>query len=427
MIVRTSLWALLLGMLVWPLAAQEREVCPIAYSILLNHPSEPNGREIEGDSSGDIVRSRIVKAIQESLRSALVNYFALPLIEQSNQEQRQYLTVSPIISLLRISELHDLSEEATTDQKTERQEIPNLRTIDLTVILELDAPTDGIADGRYEIALSLKDTPDEELPQRIHNLLSEKIKSLLVTAAGEITRGRILYVDKDLVFVSLGSSDGLHIGDELLSLTPTHCPTTEHEGIRLYKIIETDTESATAQLIIGEQNQIINEPLMLDRRYVALEPYASSLIDLSFQSAMLTAGLRFYPIDGFFIIRPFAALELAIPVGRFTTLFPLHLYGGVELNWYIGPLLFSPRIGSGVALGLGLSNGQSFLFTHIGAIGSLTTSIWLARDIALSIDLGYGYWFGIYNSSTEITDETTAAMLQGYGGILAGIGLRFKL
>ena len=417
----------------WPLTAQEEDPCHITYSILLYHPTELN-REIEDDASSDLLRSHIVSAIQDSLRRTLVNYFALPLIEQTpqeqgaDQEQLFYLTVTPFISALRISEPSGTSEEvleATTDQET-----PGPRAIDLILVLELQVSTDGSADVRHEIALSLNNAPDAELPQQIADHLSEEINSLLVAGAGEVTRGRILYVDKDLVFVSLGNSDGLRIGDEFLSLAPQHplhCQAVENEGLRLFKVLEINEDNATAQLIIGGQNPVINEPLMLDRRYVALEPYVSSLIDLSFQSAVLTAGLRLYPIDGFFIIRPFGALEVAVPVGRSTTLFPLHLYGGVELNWYIGPLLFSPRIGSGIALGWGLSNEENFFFTHIGAIGSLTTSIWLARDIALSIDLGYVYWFGIYDSLTEAVNSATADMLQGYGGILAGIGLRFKL
>ncbi len=446
--VRTSLLVLLLGMPMWPLAAAD--LCHIEYSILLYHPVE--GEKVErdepqNDATSDIRSSRIVSAVQEGLRRTLLNYFALPVREQSLQsptserevdpQQLPYLTVTPTISSLQITKPRSAIEpplEATIDEPpleaTSDQIRLELRTVDLTLSLTLSSPTTSIADVQHEIALSLSNVSDEELPQQIAAQLSQELNSFLIATAGEVTRGRILYVDGDLVFVSLGGSDGLRLGDELLSAAlqaPSQCRTGEDKGTQLFKVLVVEQNNATAQLIMGAPNAVINEPLELDRRYVALEPYASSLIDLSFRSALVTAGLRIYPIVDFFIIRPFGALELAVPVGRSTTLFPLHLYGGVELNWYIGPLLFSPRIGTGVALGLGLSNGQSFFFTHIGVIGSLTTSIWLVRDIGLSIDLGYGYWFGIYNSLDRAADSATADLLRGYGGILVGVGLRFKL
>ena len=447
-----------------PLAAEDNTICDVPHSIILHR--------VVDKSQASTYSPRIAEALYQSVREWAIERFQLPLVEIDNRATEQEIT--------------DVAARATSaTQNAEHSDIPAplpnsppphwlsaqefrahhnaLIVVPLINQVLIAPPTPPVADASGDqeieqeterdsagiraapqltisITIELFETRPPYRRSTVHadptalqgnNGVAHRSREALNGIPLDTLGAAILYVDRDLVFISSGSAHGVTVGDEFLYPTSQRfasCRGDATTDTALLKVRLTKEDYSVAQLLIGEREFIKEGTVISDRKHISLEPYTNILIPLAFDSVMIATGLRLYPVSGFFLVRPFFGIEVAVQMEPFVPFFPMNFYGGLELDWYFGRVIITPLLGGGISIGVGEHLGQGFFFSHVGAVAGATVSVWFSRNAAFSINAGYSQWLGIYHDlSGGATTTELATLLRTYGGYLAGLGIRIKL
>lgn len=155
----------------------------------------------------------------------------------------------------------------------------------------------------------------------------------------------------------------------------------------------------------------------------AFGPLGSDGSDSGGGNTSVLLGARVTYSRGFSTFRPLVGVE--IPIRQLGSgLFPLNLYAGGELNWYLGRLKLAPGFGLGVGGGVPLVEADDeFYLSHLG--GHLRASLMYAvsRNSYAFIDLGYAVWLGLAPAGVPASLQDYFA---GYNGILISAGVLLK-
>jgi hypothetical protein len=160
----------------------------------------------------------------------------------------------------------------------------------------------------------------------------------------------------------------------------------------------------------------------IPRLGVDASPYYHVITDGIEVSGVL--GLRASASRGFFDLRPQAALEIPFRGLIADTLLPLNVLVGGEWNHYLGRIRLTPSAAIGIGGAVPLSDDpayESFYLSHLGFQARIEGSILVARDWYLNMEVGVGYWAGIYRGGGSIADA-----LASYGGLIIGGGVTIK-
>jgi hypothetical protein len=127
----------------------------------------------------------------------------------------------------------------------------------------------------------------------------------------------------------------------------------------------------------------------------------------------LAIGIRQYIRRGFYSVRPLLGLEVPLQLGGNSVIpfgYPLNVYLGGELNWYLGRFQFVPMAAVGIGIAMYPPSGAVFGFTHAGFLVIQSINILLGNSVRLFVEGGYSYWFGL-------------SALGNYGGPVIGLGV----
>jgi hypothetical protein len=100
--------------------------------------------------------------------------------------------------------------------------------------------------------------------------------------------------------------------------------------------------------------------------------------------------------------------------GYFINGFPLNVYLGGELNFYMGRLQVVPMAAAGLGMLIPKEENADFELSHAGFMLQASVNLLVANQLRVFVEGGYAYWAGLgdYN--------------ENYGGIFAGAGLMIK-
>lgn len=245
-------------------------------------------------------------------------------------------------------------------------------------------------------------------------------------------RTAVLEVEGREVILEFGRNMGVAKGDEYAIIEPRVTSTghtiTDESGLVLVKEVHDEFSRAHVRYANGGVNAG-DQLREIPRFGVDVSVYGHLLTEPDLSGATAAFGLRGTASRGFYRFRPHGGLEIPMTGTILGFLFPMNLYGGGEWNWYLGRVQLSPSFSVGLGGGVPTIDNlieDDFLLTHVGGTAKLSLSVLLGRDTVLTLDAGYGRWFGLYDAEGLEEYPILDRFLSGYGGILAGVGFTFK-
>lgn len=239
-------------------------------------------------------------------------------------------------------------------------------------------------------------------------------------------RSGIIEVAGGSVIMELGHNMGVRVGDEYAILQTRSLSSgrqfTEESGLVVVKDVNHDFSEGTILYTEGRPqlgDQLREVPrLGFDATLYAnvMQDVVSStsIVGTSVES-VLVAGLRTVATRGFYNFRPVVGVEVPIKSGIVNVGFPLGLYVGGELNWYLRRIQITPSLVGGLAGVVPFWDEEEFYLSHVGWKGQLSASLLINRDFKVFAEGGFGQWF------------STSPFSSTYGGTYVGGGVVFKL
>jgi hypothetical protein len=244
-------------------------------------------------------------------------------------------------------------------------------------------------------------------------------------------RTSVLEVNGREVILEFGRDMGVRRGDEYAVVEPRVTSTghtlTEETG--LITIKEVNEEFSVGRIRYADGSVRAGDQLREVPRFGAqLSAYGHLLTEPDLSQVTGALGLRATATRGFYRFRPQLGVEIPLTATLLGFVFPMNIYGGGEWNWYVGRVTVSPSFSLGFGGGLPVIEElrDEFLLTHVGGTAQLSVSVLLGQDTVLTVDAGYGRWFGFYDSPAAGEYPVLDRFFGGYGGILTGIGVTFK-
>jgi hypothetical protein len=242
----------------------------------------------------------------------------------------------------------------------------------------------------------------------------------------------IVEVNGRQVILVMGQDMGLKKGDEFAIVTSRVLSSgntlTSENG--LVYIQEVSDEASVGKVIYAEGGANVGDQLKeIPRLGFESTPY------VHFSPAMgdrdegvVLAGFRTSPIRGFYDFRPFVTLEVPFIRNVFWGL-PFNLSIGGEYALYLGKLQVTPAASAGIGgaylwymESLGADENE-FILSHVGGTANLGLSYMLNRNIRLTLDAGFLYWFSL-DPTSIFADESL--LFRSYGGMFAGVGASIR-
>ncbi|MFW5728992.1 MAG: hypothetical protein ACOCYG_04955 [Spirochaetota bacterium] len=172
-------------------------------------------------------------------------------------------------------------------------------------------------------------------------------------------RTGVLAVDGRTVTIEFGRNMGVRRGDEyaIVRTVESVAGRSFEEESGLLVVEEVRPDFSVAHLIYADDRPRIGDQLEEVPRFgIETTPYGGGIIDATGELSNFLVGVRAVASRGFFTTRPLVGLEIPIRQAG-SGLFPLNLYAGGELNWYLGRLKLAPGIGGGVGGGRSSTGG----------------------------------------------------------------------
>ncbi len=240
----------------------------------------------------------------------------------------------------------------------------------------------------------------------------------------------IVEVNGRKVVLVLGQDMGLKKGDEYAIVSSRVISSgkslTAEKG--LVYIEEVGDEASVGRLIYAQGGAHPGEELReIPRLGFESTPYlhvASNMVD---GGLVAMAGARVSPVRGFGNFRPIFTLEVPF-IYSITAGIPFNVGFGGEYAMYLGRLQATPNasVGAGGAYLWYLEDtggdDRKYFFSHVGGNAGLALSYLFNRNVRLSVDAGFLYWFSL--DPTQIVG--TALLYRPYGGPFVGVGASIR-
>ena len=230
----------------------------------------------------------------------------------------------------------------------------------------------------------------------------------------------VLDVNGREVLIELGANMGIKLGDEF-NLTNTVILPSGHaveKEVGLLVVKEVNQEVSTAQVFYAQKKPAVGDQLKeIPRMGFESVMYVNyiSQIDIN-ADPIIAIGVRQIVARGFYKTRPYVGVEVPLGVESYFIFFPVNVYVGGEMNWYMGRLHITPAID--VALGMLVPVFKEFedyiVYSSLGGHARLGISYMLSDNIKLSGEIGYAAMLHI------------SEWFDSYSGILFGGGVTFK-
>jgi len=246
----------------------------------------------------------------------------------------------------------------------------------------------------------------------------------------------ILEVKGAEVIFELGRDMGIKVGDEYVIIASRVLASGKmyaaEKGLLIVK--EVSDEVSVGRVIYADNKPQVGDQLKeVPRLGFESFPYLHvALTGMSEEGeATALAGIRISPTRGFYDFRPILGFEIPF-IRNLLWGIPFNLYVGGEYNVYLGKLQVVPMASFGFGAAylwylkyLGVEEkGDDFIFSHLGGTANLTLSYLLNRNIKLTLEGGYLYWFSLDPTSIFMDDSL---LFKSYGGpfVGAGVGIKF--
>lgn len=280
---------------------------------------------------------------------------------------------------------------------------------DSTTIAQFSIDTYGSGETQQDATREAAEAITSQLEFELRSIDEFKLKSGII----EVLSG-------GNVIIELGSGMGLKKGDEFSILGTTILASghmiQDNTGLIVISDVKQD---------VSYGRVLYSDPSLVPGTQLAEVPRMGS--DVSVYGRMFmskdgitggSAGLKAVIARGFYDIRPFFGVEVPIVEGTWPG-FPVAVYGGGELMWFLGRLQIEPSISLGITGLIPGNQTDSFIMTHIGGSAGLGLNWMFMDNMRFFVEGGYGYWFSLVESSLP--------SVSAYGGIFAGLGVTFKL
>lgn len=237
----------------------------------------------------------------------------------------------------------------------------------------------------------------------------------------------ILDVNGKEILIELGANMGIKLGDEF-NLTNTVILPSGHavdKKVGLLVVKEVNQEVSTAQVFYASKKPAIGDQLKEIPRMGFESAFYINYIsqtDINLDP-ILAIGIRQIVARGFYKTRPYVGVEIPLGadmVGGFTNFFffPVNVYVGTELNWFLGRLHITPAID--VALGMLVPIVEEYqddyvIYSSIGGHVRLGASYMITDNIKVFGEAGYSAMLSINDG-----------FFNSYAGVLYGGGVTIK-
>ena len=237
----------------------------------------------------------------------------------------------------------------------------------------------------------------------------------------------ILDINGSEVLIELGANMGIKLGDEFNITNSVILPSghTVDKKVGLMVVKEVHQEVSTAKVFYASKKPAIGDQLKEIPRmgfesvmYINYISQADSTLD-----PILAIGIRQIVARGFYKTRPYVGVEVPLGVDVKGVLlnyffFPMNVYVGTELNWFLGRLHITPAID--VALGMLIPIAEEYqddyvIYSSIGGHARLGISYMVSDSIKIFGEAGYAAMLSINDG-----------FFNSYAGILYGGGVTFK-
>ncbi len=234
----------------------------------------------------------------------------------------------------------------------------------------------------------------------------------------QLKTGIIDFMGRDAV-LELGRNMGVQPGDEYRLTTEVVLPSgrTVQRNAGLLVVKAVYDEVSTAQFFYSYRRPVIGDQLVEIPRLGFETSFYADYIESA--SPVLAMGFRQTAARGFFSFRPFLGME--VPVGSnddIFGLFPLNVYIGGEVNWYLGRLHITPSSDVSVGMLIPVIDADEFddvvIYSSIGGHARLTVSYMVSDSVKIFVDGGYAAMLAV----SDWFDE--------YYGLFTGAGLTIK-
>lgn len=287
-----------------------------------------------------------------------------------------------------------------------------IKVADSRTIAQFSIDTYGTGETQQEATHDAAGAVSTQLDYELRSIEEFRLKSGIL----EVMAG-------NNVIIELGSNLGLARGDEFNIVNTRMLPSghTVQDKTGLVIVTEVKQEISYAKVLYSGGGAVPGDQLAeIPRMGTDMSVYARAFIGEGSLNGG-TAGIKTVAARGFYGFRPYAGLELPFVSGALYGLgygFPVTLFGGGELMWYLGRLQVEPSLHGGITGLVPVEDEQAFMITHAGFDIALNLNWMFTDGFRFFINGGYGYWHAL--------DGSSAAILS-YGGIFAGLGVTLKL
>jgi hypothetical protein len=202
----------------------------------------------------------------------------------------------------------------------------------------------------------------------------------------------------------------------------------------LLVVKEVGSEVSVGTILFGDP-RVGDQLREVPRLGTEVTPYLDVLVNpgASGEGYYVVAGLTVIATKGFYDLRPLAGIEFPLPIapedsllpGMWVFGFPFNVYVGGEYVIYMRRLQLRPQAGFGFGMIVPwLVDTEDPIFTHIGGFVSLKLSYLIDRDTAVSADLGYKGYLGVYDGLLDLLEVAGSST---YGGLRISVGVSRKL
>jgi hypothetical protein len=242
----------------------------------------------------------------------------------------------------------------------------------------------------------------------------------------------VLEVRGTEVFLEFGRDMGIKLGDEYVLMSASILKSgksfSSEQGLLIVK--EVSDEVSKAQIIYAKDGPRVGDQLQeVPRLGFDTSPYLRLALGAGEDGKSLpVVGFRQSVLRGFYDFRPLVGIEVPF-IRNILWGVPLNFYVGAEYDIYLGRLQIVPMAGFGMGgaylwyLENGDEEDDEFVLSHLGGMANVTVTYLATRDIKLTAEAGYMYWFSL-DPTSLFFDESL--LFKSYGGLFVGAGLSFK-
>ena len=291
--------------------------------------------------------------------------------------------------------------------------------------------------AQFFVETSGSDEDRERAIQSAINAIPARLEFEITKVPDFTLKTGILEVNFGKVVLELGQNMGIKKGYEFAILDARVLDSgfqfDSESGLLVVKEVGENVSMAT---ILYGSPQVGDQLKEVPRFGTEVTPYLDVLISpwSEDESIYSLFGFAAVATKGFYDIRPLVGMEFPLPFAPEDSLlpamwvfgFPFNLYVGGEYNIYIRRLQVRPHVGFGFGMIVPwLLDTDEPIFTHLGGFAGAQFSFLVSRDYAVSADVGYKLWYGIYDAlltTLDITRNKTS-----YGGVRLAVGISRKL